>query len=151
MTGKGFTLVELLVVLAIMAIVSAVALPIYSQYSQRAMRAEAQGDLMNCAQGMERHASRFFTYANAVDTDADMVGDDDTGPVSGNICNPLSAQYGFTVVAPVNANQFTIRATPVAGPMGDDGMFEIDATGNRRWDKDDDGNFEAGEDDWHED
>jgi type IV pilus assembly protein PilE len=151
MRVSGFTLVELLVVLAIMAIISAIALPIYSEYSQRTMRREAQGDLMNCAQGMERHASRFFTYANAVDTDADDVGDDDTGPVSGNICNPLTAQYAIAVMAPVDANQFTLRATPAAGPVGDDGIIEIDSAGNRRWDEDNDGNFDAGETDWIQD
>lgn len=151
MRVKGFTLVELLVVLAIMAIISAVAVPIYTQYSQRAFRTDAQGDLMNCAQGMERHASRQFTYASAVDTDADNVGDTDTGNVTANICSPRSQEYVITVVAPVDANQFTLRATPQAGPMADDGIMEIDAAGNRRWDENNDGDTDdAGEDDWAE-
>jgi len=152
MRVRGFTLVELLVVLAIMAIISAIAVPIYSQYSQRTMRTDAQGDLMGCAQGMERHASQFFTYASAVDTNADLVGDADTGTVTGNICNPRTTQYVLALVAPVNANQFTVRATPQAGPMAGDGIIEVDAAGNFRWDENNDGDFDdAGENDWAED
>ena len=50
----GFTLIELLIALAIMAIVSAIAVPLYTSYSHRTFRNEAQADLLNCAQGLER-------------------------------------------------------------------------------------------------
>ncbi len=53
---SGFTLIELLIALAILAIVAGIAMPIYSTYTDRANRGEAQGDLMLCAQGMERWA-----------------------------------------------------------------------------------------------
>src|SRR5262245_37856005 len=89
----GFTLIELLVAMAILAIVSAVAIPIYTQYSIRTFRVEAEGDLLACAQSMERLASRNFTYAGAVDTNADGTGDADTGAVSANICTPKTTRY----------------------------------------------------------
>jgi len=156
---RGFTLIELLVALAILAIVSAVAVPIYTQYSVRTYRAEAQSDLLACAQGMERHASRNFTYASGVDTDADDEGDADTGTVwnptlgtlSANLCRPKTTRYTLTVQA-ADADGFTMRATPIAGsPVASNGLLETDATGEQRWDKNNDTDTaDAGEDNWHE-
>jgi len=136
----GFTLVELLVALAIMAIVSAIAVPIYTQYSIRTQRTNAEKDLLMCAQSMERLASRSFTYAGLVDTDADGAGDADTGAVSANICSPSTTMYAITVQA-ANANAFTLRAVPTSGPVVGDGMLEIDASGTQRWDRNGDGDF----------
>lgn len=148
MRQQGFTLIELLVALAILAIVSAVAVPIYTEYSVRTFRTDAQKDLLLCAQGMERLGSAAFTYAGAVDTDADGTGDADTGPVSANICATTSMNYDISVEA-ADANAFTLRATPTGGPVVDDGLLEIDATGVRRWDKNDDGDTDdADETDW---
>jgi type IV pilus assembly protein PilE len=142
MRSQGFTLIELLVALAILAIVSAVAVPIYTQYSIRTFRTDAQKDLLLCAQGMERFASRNFTYAGAVGPGAD------TGAVTANLCAPTSINYAITVEA-ADANAFTLRATPTGGPVVDDGLLEIDASGARRWDKNNDGDADdAGEDDW---
>ncbi|NJN52670.1 MAG: prepilin-type N-terminal cleavage/methylation domain-containing protein [Gammaproteobacteria bacterium] len=147
---RGFTIIELLVALAILAIVSALAIPIYTQYSIRTFRADAQKDLLLCGQGLERLASQTFTYANHVDTDADGAGDADTGPVSVNICTPSSFNYALTVQA-ADANTFTVRATPAGGPVVGDGALEADASGARRWDKNNNGDFtDAGDDDWHD-
>lgn len=142
MRPQGFTLIELLVALAILAIVSAIAVPIYTQYSIRTFRTDAQKDLMLCAQGMERFASQNFTYAGAVGPG------DDTGPVTDNICDPSSINYDITVEA-ADATAFTLRATPTGGSVVDDGLLEVDSTGARRWDKNDDGDTEdADEADW---
>jgi type IV pilus assembly protein PilE len=134
MRQHGFTLIELLVALAILAIISAIAIPIYTQYSIRTFRTDAEKDLLICAQGMERLSSVNFTYAGAVDTDADGIGDSDTGPVSANICVPNSTNYALTVTA-ADANTFTLRATPTAGSSVGNGWLEVDASGVRRWDK----------------
>lgn len=147
---RGFTLIELLVALAILAIVSAIAVPIYTQYSIRTFRADAQKDLLACGQGLERLASQTFSYAGHVDTDADGIGDADIGAVSANICRTTSQNYAVAVTA-ANANTFTLRATPTGGPVIDDGALEVDASGARRWDANDNGDFtDAGEDSWHE-
>jgi type IV pilus assembly protein PilE len=148
MRPRGFTLIELLVALAILAIVSAIAVPIYTEYSARTFRADAQKDLLLCAQGLERLASQRFTYAGNVDTNGDGTGDADTGAASANICNTTSTNYDITVQV-ANANTFTVRATPTGGPVVDDGLLEVDAAGNRRWDKNDDGDTADGdESDW---
>lgn len=148
--SRGFTLIELLIAMAILAIISAVAVPLYTQYTQRTFRAEATGDLMRCAQGMERWAGLSFTYVNSLDTDNDGVGDANTGNVTPNICTPTSTNYTFTVQGPPTANTFIVRAVPNAGtPVAGSGNLETDAAGNRRWDRNVDGDFlDADEDSW---
>ena len=133
MRTHGFTLIELLVALAIMAVISAVAVPIYTEYSIRTQRTNAEKDLMLCAQGMERLGSQTFTYAA-------HIGGADTGAVTANVCTPTTTVYAIAVTV-ANANTFTIRATPSAGPVTNDGLVEIDANGATRWDRNNDGDF----------
>jgi type IV pilus assembly protein PilE len=140
MRTRGFTLIELLVALAIMAIISAVAVPIYTQYSVRTQRTNAEKDLMLCAQSMERLASATFTYAG-------KVGGGDTGAVTANICTPSTTMYSIAVTV-ADANTFTIRATPTSGPVLGNGILEIDANGTQRWDRDNNGTFEAADIGW---
>jgi len=145
---RGFTLIELMVALAILAIVSAIAIPIYTEYSVRTYRTDAGKDLLLCAQGMEKIASLNFSYLSAVDTDNDGVGDADTGPVSSNICRPTTTLYAVVVQA-ATATSFTLRATPTAAPVVGNGFLELDSSGTRRWDKNDNGDAtEAGENNW---
>jgi type IV pilus assembly protein PilE len=143
MRVRGFTLVELLVALAIMAIVSAVAVPIYQEYSIRTQRTNAEKDLMLCAQGMERLASTTFSYAGHA------AGGADTGAVTANVCTPSTTVYTITLVAPTNANTFTLRATPIVPSVVDgEGIVETDASGAQRWDADASGGFDANENTW---
>ncbi|MYE24564.1 MAG: prepilin-type N-terminal cleavage/methylation domain-containing protein, partial [Gammaproteobacteria bacterium] len=75
----GLSLVELLVALAVLAILAAVALPVFQSFGIRGSRAEAQADLVVCAQGMARAVGVGFGYGGLVDSDGDGVGDADTG------------------------------------------------------------------------
>jgi len=137
--SAGFTLVELMIAVAILAIVAAVALPLYNQYSQRTYRSEAQADLLNCAQAMERFAAQNFTYQ---------------GAVLANLCDPRSAssapqRYNFALAVP-DDDQFVITATPMNNMAGD-GVLTYDDTGTRGWDRNGDGDTtDAGEDSWEE-
>jgi type IV pilus assembly protein PilE len=139
MRNAGFTLIELMIAVAILAIVAAVALPLYNQYSQRTYRTEAQADLMNCAQGLERFAAENFSY---------------TGAVLGNVCDPRSVaqnRYAIGLNVP-DDNTFTLTATPVAGGVMDgDGILTYDSTGVRGWDRNGDNDvLDADEDSWDE-
>lgn len=119
MRNAGFTLVELMIAVAILAIVAAVAIPIYTQYSQRTYRAEAQADLMTCAQALERYAAQNFTYDGAALAD---------------ICDPRSADQGRYAFALATAgDQYTLTATPI-GAMAGTGDLTLDSAGNRTWD-----------------
>lgn len=141
-TARGFTLVELMIAVAILAIIAAVALPLYNQYSIRTYRTEAQADLLNCAQGMERYAAQNFDYDGAV---AAFAG--------GNICNPRSddqGRYNIGVAVPAD-DQFILTATPVGGAVAGDGLLTYDQAGARGWDRNNDGDAtDAGEDSWEE-
>jgi type IV pilus assembly protein PilE len=144
------TLLELMVAVAIVAILAAVALPVYSGYSARAHRANAQADLLRCAQGMERHAVAQGDYRQAVDTDGDGAGDASAGAVSENICAVEAQHYAITVHS-ASAAGYALRATPAANtPVAEDGMLELDSLGTRRWDRDNDGQFAAAERSWSE-
>lgn len=141
MRNSGFSLVELMIAVAILAIVAAVAMPIYNQYSQRTYRTEAQADLLNCAQGMERYAAINFDYDGA---DADFA--------AGDICNPESVRqnrYNFGVAVGAAGDTFTLSATPI-NVMAGDGLLTYDSAGTRGWDRNGNDAIDAGEDNWDE-
>ena len=143
---RAFSLIELMVAMAILAIVTAVALPIYNTYQARAQRTNAQADLVRCAQGMERHANVVMSYALAVDTDGDGMGDASSGAVSANICLVNAGAYDIALQS-ADAGSFVLRASATRGTG--EGMLETDSAGGRRWDRNDDGDFDdARERDW---
>ncbi|MEM6710375.1 MAG: type IV pilin protein [Pseudomonadota bacterium] len=147
---RGFTLVELMVALAILAVVAAVAVPLYTAYSERTYATEAQADLLNAAQALELFAAVNFSYEGSADTDGDGAGDADAGPLAGDIYTPRSAdqgRYEFNIAAA--AGTFTLTAVPQVGVMENTGNMTIDEAGNRRWDRNDDGDYaDADEDSW---
>jgi len=150
MRNSGFSLIELLVALAILAIVSAIAIPLYSAYADRTYRSEAQSDLLNCAQSLERFASINFSYEGAADTDADGVPDADNGPIATQLCDPRSVQQGRYAITVVGApTTFTLTATP-QGELADDGLMTYDNVGVRGWDRDGDDAIAADEQTWEE-
>jgi len=139
--SAGFTLIELIIAMAILAIISAVAIPIYTSYSVSTYRAEAQADLLLCAQGIERFASENFTYVG---------GDDGSGGVNPQICR-IGSTLRYTISAVTAVDSFTLTATPLAGSaVASDGFMSIDTTGQRLWDQDNSGTIDAGEDTWEE-
>ena len=147
---RAFSLIEIMVVLAVVGILLALAVPVYNGYSVRAYRTEVQADLLRCAQGMERHAALTLGYSNAVDADGDGQGDQSTGPVSENLCRVASTHYRISVRTADSAH-FVLRAeaSGATSPVAGDGALELDAAGERRWDRNDDGDFgDDGERGW---
>lgn len=63
MWGKGFTLIELMIVVAIVAILAAVVYPSYQSAVTKTKRAEARAALMQVMQQQERYYSQNSTYA----------------------------------------------------------------------------------------
>ena len=150
MRNSGFTLIELLVALAILAIISAIAIPLYTAYSERTFRSQAQSDLLNCAQALERFASNSFSYVGAADSDADGVPDAEDGPIATQICDPLSVRDNrYTFALDAEPTTFVITATP-QNAMEGDGILEYSNAGVRGWDRDGNDAVEADEETWEE-
>jgi len=152
MRQSGFTLVELLVAVTIFAIISAVAIPAYTQYTERGFRTELTGDLMACAQALERFNAINFTYVGVVDSDGDGVPNPGVadGDISPTVCTPNSAdRYDIDVQTTVDT--FVLTADPADdNAMADTGVITLNQAGIRTWDEDDDGNVGVHESDWNE-
>ena len=125
-TQGGFTLIELMIVVVVIGILAAIALPNYSNFVRSGHRADAQADMLQFAQAMERCFTRYRTYSN-VATD-----------VACSPAIPQAARYTFTVVpnplTTTTATTFTISATPntVGGQNLDQcGVMTLDHRGQR--------------------
>ena len=74
--GRGFTLIELMIVVAVVALLAVVALPAYQDSVRKARRTEAKAALSEAAMMMERYLTEKGTYATArlgVDLDPPAV------------------------------------------------------------------------------
>jgi type IV pilus assembly protein PilE len=144
--NQGFTLIELMIVVAIIGIIAAIAYPSYTEYVERARRTDAQGALMGLAAAMERHRTANGTYENAGadgDTGAPLIYADES-PVDG-----APKFYDLTIEA-ADATSFTLRATPKNAQAGN-GILELEHTGARGWDENNDGDVDdAGENNWED-
>lgn len=99
--GRGFTLIELMVVVAVVAILAAIAIPSYSEAVRKGRRGQAKADLVEAAQVVERYRTVNNTYVGAVATP-------DVSPKTG------TAYYDIAI-SNVTAAEFTLTATPIAG------------------------------------
>ncbi len=153
---SGFTLIELLIALAVVGILASIAYPSYTDHVRMTRRADAQGALMGLSNAMERHFTQNSTYCDAANAGPPSVcgaAASDTGPPSiYSTQSPIDGgtpYYNLTIEA-ATATTYTLRAAPIAGTgQAMDGLLELDGTGVRRWDRDNDTNpNEAGEDCW---
>ena len=128
----GFTLIEMMIVVVIVAILTAVAVPAYNSYVVRTFRTTAQSDLMGFAQAMEKQYALNFTYAGAV---AGNIYPDES-PLDGEI-----KRYDLEIIASeLTTTTFPLRAVPKANSTQvGDGAIYIDHRGQRKWDRDDNG------------
>lgn len=137
----GFTLIELMIVVAIIAIIAAIAYPSYQQYVERARRSDAQTALLGLASAMERHRTANNSYTGAQAADKSPTIYPDESPIDGN-----RKFYDLTIEA-VTATTYTLQADPKNGQAGN-GKLQLDHTGARWWDENNNGTKEAGEKTW---
>ena len=129
--GRGFTLIELMIVLAIVAILAAVAYPSYTSTVARSRRADAKAVLLETAQWIERQ--------NTVSGVYNKLGNGSTLntaalPFSQAPKLPATKSYDVSFTAAPTAAAFTLQAVPTNGMSSDKcGTFKLDNTGAKTW------------------
>ena len=100
-TGRGFSLIELMIVTVVLGIIVAIAVPSYRNFVARATRIEAKEPLLQIQVNQES----FYLRNNTYTTDMSELGFPNAG------CNPSdSGAYQICVTA-ADANAFTAVAT----------------------------------------
>ena len=130
-TGKGFTLIELMITVAVVAILAAVALPTYRDHVRTSRRAEAQAFLMAIAARQQQFLIDTRGYAGALTTIA--------------LATPANVEAAYDVTVTAIAGPpptFQVSATPKAdsdqthercGVLGIDQTGAKTAATNRCW------------------
>lgn len=146
MESCGFTLVELMIVVAVIGILAAIAYPSYVRYIVRSNRVDAQRELVQIQQMMERHYTAFGTYAGAA---LGVESNHSVGPAQ--IVRGNQAIYALSFAGvPPDASSYRIRATPRSdGINRNDGFLQIDSVDERQWDWNGDGGISDEEKTWN--
>ncbi|MDH5324196.1 MAG: general secretion pathway protein GspH [Gammaproteobacteria bacterium] len=123
-----------------------IAIPQYTASIRQSNIRTLQPAMQAFAHGMERFHNENLTF---VGTSAAVPGAPLPGIYPSQWPQQGTAYFNLTVQAAAGSS-YTIRATPIAGtPLATVGMMELDATGARRWDKNNDGDFaDVGENNW---
>ncbi|MFZ6758384.1 type IV pilin protein [Undibacterium sp. Ji50W] len=137
--NAGFTLVEVMIAVVVIAIITGVAVTNYRSSMQNSRRSTAQADLMSLAQFMERTHTEAMSY---------MPGATPAAPTLPFTVSPQSGTTYYTItLQAITSKSYTLRATPT-GTQASNGILEVDSTGAKRWDKNNDGSFTADESTW---
>ncbi len=141
MRGKGFTLIEIMVVVAIVAILAAIAYPSYREQVMKSRRSDAKTALMHTAQVLERCYTEYYAF-----NDNNCVAVSGGGLASEYATSP-EGYYNITTPA-LNATAFTLKASPAGSQAGDRcGSFTYTHTGHKGVSGDGDGDGDSGDED----
>ncbi len=125
--GRGFTLIEAMIVVAIVAILVAVAYPAYVDQMRKSRRADAQAVLMEAAQFMERFHTENFRYdRNVAGVAVALPAALAQAPKDG------ATKYYDVSLQAVAAQTYTLRAVPKGAQATDPcGTLRLDNLGRK--------------------
>lgn len=127
MKKQGFTLIELMIVVAIIGVLAGIAYPSYQEYIHKTKRIDAQADMMNVANSLQKYKIVNFSFLKADET---AVSFNDIGQLS-QLPKAGTALYNLTL-SNVTAGTWTLIATPTGVQTGD-GHIVINHRGERCW------------------
>lgn len=121
LSGRGFTLIELMIVVAVVAVLAAIALPSYHESVRKGRRGQAKADLVEAVQLAERYRTVNNTYSGFT---LSSTGSPATG----------TAFYTLALDVEDGGATFEATATPVADTSQEDdrcGTLTINQAGTR--------------------
>ncbi|MTD12090.1 prepilin-type N-terminal cleavage/methylation domain-containing protein [Acinetobacter sp. YIM 103518] len=134
--GRGFSLIELMIVVAIIAIIAAIAYPSYQNYVQKTKRVEVQAEMLSIASHLQRYKVANATFRpNNVPVTLEILG----YPVNkdGEYSFPRNQNATYTIsLNDVTANGWRMNARPRNAQLGD-GYLGLNHNNLRCWNKSD--------------
>lgn len=129
--GRGFTLIELMIVVAVIGILAAIAVPSYRSYIVRASRVEAQAELLELASLQEKIFLNSNGYAFSVTGAYNGTSAGGLGRTSGTT---KDGRYTLSLDITAASPTYVLTATPVAGgTQAADGTLSVSESGRRLW------------------
>ena len=138
--GRGFTLVELMIVVAIIGLLSAIAVPGYQDYVRKGKRTEGKAALAAAASRLERFYTQNNCYPSPATTCANATGSGLALTAAGipTFAGDNDAKASYDISVTINPQDFTVFAAPRVGvawgPYGDPLCGRLTLTNtNRKW------------------
>ena len=132
-SGRGFTLIEILVALTILGILMGIAMPSYRAYIVKQGRSAAQSELIEIAALQEKIYLNSNPNAYTTNLRSNYTGDSNGG-LGRTTGQTTDGKYDIALVNPV-AQSWSLTATPVSGSsQAGDGVITINSNGTRTCD-----------------
>ena len=130
--GRGFSLIELMIVVTIISILAAIAVPSYQQYNKKANRSQASQIMLSIQNREEQYILDARAYTTALNNTGLNIIQDGWACTAASCTNTW---YTVSVTVPhptLSAPSYLITATPIAGtPQVTDGTLTLTSAGIR--------------------
>lgn len=119
--GRGFTLIEALLVVAIVAILAAVALPSFFEYIRKGRRSDAIAEMGRLQQAQERWRSNNSTFTTTLSNLGFLSATTSGGYYTLSVAAPATNATGGAITGATNANSYSVIATGSGSQTNDTG------------------------------